>query len=331
MNGKFMGAVVAMCATAVCGFAADDVRIETAKYVLTIGADAKAKSLKLKANGEEMLDVREGLPAFSVTQDRPFNNEIKLTFPNCETVFAADRIRREGDFLIVGYELVSYESKIRVTEKDGYAVFELVDFILGPKGTDRLAMTYPPVRSLRLLDLPVKDRANYGQWMNVLWDGTGSVAVMAAEPFTWIASEPRHGFRRMFAEARRGLKLRGVQAVLVADASESFLDDVDAMERDLGLPRGVKSRYLNEKGEYELCDIEMLPTPARAANLRGFLFERNGRRVIAYWHTCGSGMAKVALGAGGKTLALEANRLRYCETGLSKDEVVRAFAAAEMD
>ena len=88
--------------------------------------------------------------------------------------------------------------------------------------------------------------------------------------------------------------------------------------------------YLNEKGEYELCDIEMLPTPEKAKNLRGFVFERNGRRTVAYWHTSGAGTAKLALGAGGATRALAVDKLRYLETGLSKDAVVKAFAAAEM-
>ena len=220
----------------------DDVVVETSQYVFVIGADAKAKSLKLKANGEEMLDAREGLPVFAAVQDRPFNNEIKLVFPNKETVFRAKRVRREGEFLIVGFDLVSYEAKIRVTEKSGYALFELVDFILGPRGTASLDMTYPPVSAVRILDLPVRNRANYGEWMNAMWDEDGALAVMAAEPYTWIDDEPRHGFRRMFAEARRGLALVGAKVALVAAPTESFLDGVDAMEKDLGLPRGVESR-----------------------------------------------------------------------------------------
>ena len=248
MKRMVMMAVAIVVGFVVSAVAADDVVIETGKFTLTIGADAKAKSLKVKVTGEEMLDVHEGLPAFSVTQDRPFNNEIKLVFPHYETVFNANRVRREGEFLIVGFELISYEAKIRVLERDGYAIFELVDFILGPKGTDHLKMTYPPVKSFRMVNLPVRSRERFGDWMNVVWDDAAGVAVMAGEPYTWIQSERRHGFHLMFADARRDLKLRGAKAVLVADASGSLLDDVDSMERELGLPLGVESRrspYMN--------------------------------------------------------------------------------------
>ena len=204
----------------------DDVVIENARFRLVVGADATAKSLVLKATGEEMLDVHEGLPAFFAVQDRPFNNEVKLVFPHTVTTFRADRVRREGDFLIVGFELVSYEAKIRVTERDGYVLFELVDFILGPQGSNNLKMTYPPVSSVRILNLPVKNRANIGDWMNSVWDEKGAVALMSAEPYTWIAGERRDGFRLMSADARRDLRLRGAKAALVAAPTGEFLDCV---------------------------------------------------------------------------------------------------------
>ena len=234
----FAGALVFLAA----GMATADVVVENTRMKLVIGDDAVAKSLTIKVNGEEMLDVHERLPLFQAVQDRPFNNEIKLTFPNTETTFRADRIRREGDFLIVGFELVSYSAKIRVTERDGYVLFELVDFILGPKGTDHLKMTYPPVSSVRILNLPVRNREHIGDWMNSVWDEKAAVALMSAEPFTWIAGERRDGFRLMSADARRDLRLRGAKAALIAAPTGEFLDCVDAMEREQDLPRGVESR-----------------------------------------------------------------------------------------
>ena len=220
----------------------DDIVLENEKARFVIGADGSAKSLVIKANGTEMLDASEGRAAFSVTQDRPFNNEIKLIFPNCETTYRANRVRREGEFLIVGFELISYSAKIRVKEAGSYFLFELVDFILGPKGTDHLAMTYPPVKSLRMMELPVKERGRFGQWLNVEWDDDAAAAVVAAEPFTWVGSEMRCGTRHLFADAHRNLKLRGAQTALIAASGSDFLDSVDRMERELGLPLGVESR-----------------------------------------------------------------------------------------
>ena len=53
--------------------------IENAKFRLVISEDCKAESLILKSSGEELL-ADEKLPLFSVTQERPFNNETKLIY-----------------------------------------------------------------------------------------------------------------------------------------------------------------------------------------------------------------------------------------------------------
>ena len=236
---------VACAAAAACfaaGTALADVVIENARFKLVLGDNARAKSLVVKATGAEMLDVTEDVPAFSVVQLRPFNNEVKLVFPHRRTEFRADRVRREGDDLYVGFELISYEAKIRLCERPDYVSFELVDFPLGEQGANRLAMTYPPVEVMKILNLPVRDRAHFGDWLNVSWDEQSAVSLFAAEPYTLIDNVRRHGFHLMTAEAHRGVKLRGTKAVLMAAATPSFLDAMDVAEAELGLPRGVQSR-----------------------------------------------------------------------------------------
>ena len=219
-----------------------DVVVENARLKLVLGGDARAKSLVVKATGEELLDVTEDIPAFAVVQDRPFNNEIKLLFANKRTEFRANRVRRVGDDLFVGFELVSYEAQIRLTERPDYVLFELVDFPLGPQGANHLTMTYPPVDVMRILCLPVKSRAHFGDWLNVSWDDAAAVSLFAAEPYTWIENTRRHGFRLLTAEAHRGVRLRGTKAALLASATPAFLDAMDVAEAELGLPRGVQSR-----------------------------------------------------------------------------------------
>jgi len=222
--------------------AAEDVVIENARFKLVIGGDARARALVVKATGEELIDPAEDVPAFSVVQNRPFNNEIKLAFANKRTEFRADRVRRVGDELVVGFELVSYEARIRVAERPDYVLFELVDFPLGPKGSNGLNMTYPPVEVMKILNLPVREQTHFGDWLNVSWGEKSAVSLFAAEPYTWIDNERRKGFRLMTAEAHRGLKLRGAKAALVASATSAFLDAMDAAEKGLGLPHGVESR-----------------------------------------------------------------------------------------
>ena len=220
----------------------EDIVFENDSCRFVIGSDARPKSLKVKPSGEELLDVSEGLPLFSVTQDRPFNNELKLVFPNEQTTYQAKSVRREGEFLIVDFEYVTYSAKIRVVNSSCYLRFELVDFILGPKGTDQLEMTYPPVKSMRIVNLPVRLRGRSGGWMNVEWNDDAAVSLMGTEPYTWVGSEMRSSVRHLYADAHRNLKLRGASAAIVASSTPSFLDSVDVMERELDLPRGVECR-----------------------------------------------------------------------------------------
>lgn len=76
MKGKTMKrTMVAFCATLVSAVAFADVQVASGKFTLVIGDDAVPKSLVIKATGEEMLAPARGRSLFSVTQERPFNNE----------------------------------------------------------------------------------------------------------------------------------------------------------------------------------------------------------------------------------------------------------------
>jgi hypothetical protein len=88
----------------------NDVVIENEQFKLVIGNNAAAKSLKLKSTGEECLMQGENMAIISVTQERPYHNEIKLGHPNKKTTYQADTIYREGDKLIVGFELIPYKA-----------------------------------------------------------------------------------------------------------------------------------------------------------------------------------------------------------------------------
>ena len=227
-----------------------DVIIENARFRLTIGADAITKSLVAKSTGEELLDLRDPTPFFSVTQERPFNNEIKLVHPHTRTTYPANRLRRDGDRLVIGFEIAPYEAVVTVKTTDDYAMFELTDFIvteksypLCPTTTKPLDFTAPPVEEFRLVQLPVKNRANVGEWLNVLWDASAAVGVFAASPYAQVGAERRNGYRLMRADALRTVKLRGTMAVVAVDAGgDAILDRIAALERDCGLPRGVDNR-----------------------------------------------------------------------------------------
>ena len=220
-----------------------DVVIENARFRLVAGADARVKSLVLKATGEECVPGDEGIPLFSVTQDRPFNNEIKLIHSHKRTTYPANALRREGDRLVVGFEIAPYEAAVDLKVADAYVEFRLADFLVDKEDYDYLKMDVPPVASFRVLQLPVLNRRNFGDWLNASWDEKSAIGVVGTSPYADIDHERRNDFRILTADLVRGQKLKGASAALVAaNGREDFLDCMDRLEEDFDLPRGVKSR-----------------------------------------------------------------------------------------
>ncbi|MCQ2392625.1 MAG: hypothetical protein MJ240_14540, partial [Kiritimatiellae bacterium] len=233
------------CALALMGMVLSaDVTLSNAQVALVLGDDGCAKSLKLKANGEELLDNREHLPFFSVMQERPFDNELKLAFPNTRTVYPATSLRQEGARLIVGFERKSYEAEVEVKITDDYLAFRLVGFRLSEDSIyRRLSMDAPAAAAFRVAQLPLRPRRNFGEWLNVVHDEKACVALVGAVPEAEVGSEQRGGARVLHVDALSAVKLEGVWAALVADRStDRFMDRMDALERDFDLPRGVQSR-----------------------------------------------------------------------------------------
>ncbi len=216
--------------------------IENDLFCLTVGSDCVAKSLLHKKSGQECLDPGQALPLFSVTQERPYNNEVKLIHLNKRTTYPANRLRREGEKLIVGFDIAPYEAVVQLSVEPDYIGFTLEDFIVHPTDYAGILITPPPVDEFRLLQLPVRHRKNFGQWLNVCWDEEVSVNVLSTCPHTLIDSEERSSCQVLTADAVRSVKLRGCGAALIVSETPHYLDCVAAVEEDFDLPRGVQSR-----------------------------------------------------------------------------------------
>ncbi len=220
-----------------------DIVLETETFTLTVGEDAIAKSLVIKKTNEEMLIKGTDVPLFSVTQDRPFNNEIKLQHPNTRTTYKANSLSWDGERLTVGFDTAPYEAVVKVDNGAGYLRFTLEDFICEPEDYGNLALDLPPVAEFRILQLPVKEREHYGEWLNCMWDDKSAVCVAGCDPWSLVWHEDRTDGRVLTADLYSGKKLRGgTAAIIAADGKEPFLDVMDGFEIDLNLPRGVQSR-----------------------------------------------------------------------------------------
>lgn len=214
---------------------------ENSKMKLEIDEACRATSLVLKESGEELL-AEEKMPLFTVTQERPFNNEIKLIYMNKRTTYPANRVRLEDGKLIVGFELAPYEAVVSIKVADSYITATLDGFIVHPDDYGYLKMDTPPAVEFRLMQLPVKDRANFGKWLNVMWDDEVAVNLLATTPHARIESEVRRGYRILTADAVKGIKLRGCTAALIVSKTDELFDAIDSLENDFDMPRGVQSR-----------------------------------------------------------------------------------------
>jgi len=216
--------------------------IENETFALYLRSDCVAEHLIHKATGIECLMEGEETALFSLTEQRPFNNEIKLAHPNKRMTFQANRVRMEENRLIVGFELVTFEAIVEVKIAPQYIAFKFVDFIVRPEDFGTLAMTPPPVCEFRMVQLPIKDRENFGEWLNVTWDDTIAVNLLGTSPYARIDAERRKGYHIMSADSLRETKLKDVSAALVVSSYDALFDAIEAVEIDYNLPRGVESR-----------------------------------------------------------------------------------------
>lgn len=222
-----------------------DIILENRHFRLVLGADAKAKSLFCKDTEQECL-TGEKIPFCTVTQPRFFNNENKLAYPIRPVTLQANSLRREGDTLVVGFAYETYKALLDVKETDTYISFRVAGFDVPEErvaGSDMvLNMDMPPADTFRFLQLPVRSREKFGQWLGVMWDDDTAVSILATTPEVFVDSEEEKNFRVMFSEASRDVRVKGVEAALIATNTTDFLDAVDTFEEDYDLPRGVQSR-----------------------------------------------------------------------------------------
>jgi hypothetical protein len=221
----------------------NNITIENEQFKLIIGTDGFSKSLLFKPTNEECLITNINTALFSVTQERPYHNEIKLSHPNKKMTFSANSIHREGDKLIVGFELIPYKAVIRIKETPSYIGFCFEDFIVEQEDYPAyLKITPPPATEICFMQLPVKNRKYFGEWLNVMWDDNIAINLLGTDQYARIDAEKRNGYRIMRSDAEKNIKLKGVGCALIVCKTEELLDKIAKVEEDYHLPQGVKNR-----------------------------------------------------------------------------------------
>ena len=107
-----------------------DVTIENRRMKLVISGDGTAKSLVYKPTREECLMLGKKTPISTITEPRPYQNEIKLAYLNKKTTFKSNAVRMQGDKLIISYDLIPWEVTVGVKITDDYIAFTMESFTL---------------------------------------------------------------------------------------------------------------------------------------------------------------------------------------------------------
>ena len=257
------------------------ITLENGELRLVISATGSALSLIHKATGQECLAANVALPVFSVTQNRPYDNELQLTLPAQTTSFPAERVRYENGKLLVDFALVGYEASIDVKITEAYIAFRLER--LTYKGyTSLRPKKATPIDEALFIQLPIRDRQNFGEWLNVMWDDKVAVNLLGTDPYVQIGAEQRQGFRLFQARTVAEVQLEDVGAALIATSTERLLDCVARVEEDFDLPRGVESRRRQEYrySYYETSTI----TPANTEEHLRYA-KMSGMRCMEIYYT----------------------------------------------
>ena len=253
--------------------------IENSEMRLVLNRNGTALSLIHKASGQECLMQGVKTPVFSVIQDRPYDNEIQLAYPAKSKTFATDSVYRVGDDLIVNFELTDYEATIGLKITDNYIGFTLkkLEYNMADFGVKRKT----PIDAFTLLQLPIKDRSHFGEWLNVVWDDEVAINLLATDPHTRIDAANENGFKIMYAGGSAKVKIEGVGAALITTKKSKLLDRIDRVERDFGLPLGVESRRTKEykNSYYELRNV----TPQNIDEHIKFAKQGGFRQIVIYW------------------------------------------------
>ena len=218
--------------------------VENGAFRLVFSVDGAATSLVAKATGEECLAPGVRIPFVRLRQDRPYDNEMHLLHPARPMWFNANRIVRKGDQLEIGFAHEYHVMRVRIIATGDYVAFVPTgtEYVLTDDFGDKRRTEIDGIEFLRL---PVRDRAHFGACANVSWDARTAVAVMGLQPEVRIDGaipEGTSGWRLFSAGTENLLGLFGRGAAIVADAQGKWLDRVDALERDFGLPCGARNR-----------------------------------------------------------------------------------------
>lgn len=258
----------------------NNIVIENEEFQLIITSEAKPVSLIHKPSGKECLVKGTDVPIFALTEYRPYDAENMLTYVAKQTNYPANKVVREEDLLKVNFERIAYTAIIKLKITPYYIEFRLIDLEYTLEGVSQWKRP-TEIDEFTVLQLPIKKRENFGEWLNVEWDNHIATSVTGTSQYTKIDAFDRGGYHLFTAGMENQIKLLDVGAALITTNQEKYLDYLDILEGDYNLPRGVESRRSKEY-KYSYYEMRGL-TPSNIDEHISFAKKGGFRMMVIYW------------------------------------------------
>ena len=255
-----------------------NIEIENAEFKFIIDNKGRAISLIHKASGQECLAPDGDAPLFAVTQYTPYDNELQLIYPAKAKTFAANSVTRNGDDLVITFDLINIIATIGLKITDDYIGFSLkkIGYNIPRFGDQRKTQ----VDEFTILQLPIRNRSHFGEWLNVAWDDEVAINLLATDPFAKIDAAKNKNYHLLQATALPEIKALGVGAALIVTKKDNLLNCIDQVEKDYNLPLGVASR---RSSQYKYSYLE--PRNVNVKNIDEYIeyAKKGGFRAMQIW------------------------------------------------
>jgi hypothetical protein len=252
---------------------------QTQDLRLEIGADGLVKSLKDRGFGIEYAWTAVPMPVASVYRgggmavgSQEAYGEFEVPEYRGGQCLPASSVSLAGDKLTIRFAGANITATYQVTAAPHYLAFKLLS-LAADSMIDRID----------LLQLRVKRLPFLGPWIDVAYDEQFGICLCAGNIRTNAGMSRHPDYVEMRALATREVALEGATAVLFGcpNPKQRFLDVMEIVERDFGMPSGAKNRRLPaQKYSYLWC----YPTPDNVDQYIA-LAKRAGFRMILFSYT----------------------------------------------
>jgi hypothetical protein len=253
--------------------------LQTQDLRLEIGADGLVKGLTDKASGTEYAWTAAPMPVACVYRGGQMAVESQEAYGEFEVpvyrggqCFPASAVSLAGDRLTIRFAGADVTAIYQVTTEPHYLAFKLLSLV-----ADSI------IDRIDLMQLRVKRLPYLGPWIDVAYDDQFGICLCAGNIRTNAAMGQSPEYVEMRAIATRDVALEGATAVLFGcpNPRERFLDTMEVVERDFGMPAGAKNRRLPaQKYSYLWC----YPTPGNVGQYIA-LAKRAGFRMLLFSYT----------------------------------------------